>query len=326
AQNASEHNDYYSAASYCFSANINLKRQYYLESNISAYTLNNLFRTLEQKTNALDTTLAQRQIETIADLQTRMIVKERLNDVHDQIKLFRDEQHSAEESAGLLAYAEERFFSAVSWMDFFTLGGKKLIVNPELFQNSCRLKISEAEERQQYAELYVSPQYTNHIAEKVETARKALGRQEYELCLIMASQAKADANAILSTLGLDEENLPAYLQSKRKAVERIIAENSAEGVFPILGFSYYQYANSLQAQEPFTSLVYLEYALEMSDLSIYFPEQPGFMERTRLPQRIAVEWWYALGGLAVGLLIGALIFRRKKRKAEKKETKTKRKK
>ena len=115
----------------------------------------------------------------------------------------------------------------------------------------------------------------------------------------------AEANAILGSLGLTEEDLPYYVQSKRKAVERVIAENSAEGTFPILGYSYYQYANSLEAKEPASALLYLEYALEMSDLSIYFPEQKkildGFMQ-----WRISKEWIAFGEGILVG--VGMVVF------------------
>ena len=100
-------------------------------------------------------------------------------------------------------------------------------------------------------------------------------------------------------MGLSNETLPKYLESKTKAVERIIYENSAEGIFPILGYSYYQYANSLKEQE-YTSLIYLEYALEISDLEIYFPEEKTFLK----PElRINKEWLLVIEGFILGILV-----------------------
>ena len=82
------------------------------------------------------------------------------------------------------------------------------------------------------------------------------------------------------------------LDSKILAVKRVIAENSAGGKFPILGYSYYRYATSLKEEESYTALVYLEYAMEMSDLSLYFPEKKTFLQR--ISERIFITedmWW-----------------------------------
>lgn len=270
AQNASQQGDYYSAASYCFGNNIQLKTYYYQREDASVDALQILMALLEKKVLALEKKLAQENIETIADLQALMVVKERLSDVKEQIlKSLEASPDDLEELPALLAYAEERYFSALSWMQFFAMEGKEFVLDKEHLKGSCQKKISEAEERLQYANLYGGLLG----ADKEEEAKKALKGGEHELCLIIAAQAKADANAVLSVLGVSQDMVEGLLESKRKAVERVIAENSAEGIFPILGFSYYQYANSLQNTEPYTSLVYYEYALEMSDLGMYFPEQ-----------------------------------------------------
>jgi hypothetical protein len=97
-----------------------------------------------------------------------------------------------------------------------------------------------------------------------------LNADEFELCLIKAIQAKAESNAILNALGLTEENIDGFLQGKDNAAQKVMAENSKGGMFPILGYSYYQYANSLKGQDKHSTLLYLEYALEMSDLDLYF--------------------------------------------------------
>ena len=42
---------------------------------------------------------------------------------------------------------------------------------------------------------------------------------------------------------------------------------------PILGYSYYEYANTLKEDDESSALLYSEYALELSSLEIYFKEQ-----------------------------------------------------
>jgi len=313
ATNASKLEDHYSAASFCFVNNILLKNYYYKQKEPNKGKITNLFSTLEEKIVALEKKVEQEKIETISDLQTFMVVKERINDVKVQIKKFKDEVDTLEleNMYGLLAYAEERFFSAISWAEFFAMDGKKFVVDEARLQNTCMQKISESEERYQYAALFLGTPGVNGIKEKMNLAKAALEDAEFSLCLIKAAQAKADASAILSTLGVSEESIDKLFLSKQKAVERIISENSAEGVFPILGYSYYQYAISLQEQEPYTALVYLEYALEMSELGIYFPEEKSFYES--LPS-VRKETMLVIEGFVVGFIVAWFVFRRKRRK------------
>src|SRR3989344_1126615 len=129
-----------------------------------------------------------------------------------------------------------------------------------------------------------------------------------------AIQAKGDANAVLSTLGLRQDELAPVLDSKIIAVKRVLAENTAEGKFPILGYSYLQYANSLKEQDPVNALFYLEYALEMSDLSIYFPEEKNFLEN--FPQQFSLDRTW-LEGFVIGVILAILLMQLKPKKIKK---------
>ncbi len=310
AVNASERKDYYSAASYCFGTNIFLKNQYYAAKKPSKAVLISLFNSLEKKTLALDNKLAQQKIETISDLQALMVVKERNDDVKNQIKKFKEDssQQSLEDSYALLAYAEERFFSALSWMQFFSMPGKKFVLDQENLKESCTQKISEAEERNQYVSLFLSQYNLVSISEKIAQAQESYQKDEPELCLIKAAEAKAEADAILGSMGLTDENIGDFLLSKTKAVERVISENSAEGIFPILGYSYYQYAKSLQEQDKYIALLYLEYALELSELSIYFPEEKEEPVQSWFTVEIKKEWSYGLNGFIIGIIFSILFY------------------
>lgn len=317
--NSSTSGDYYSAASFCFGNNLQLKAYYYEQEELSDAKYAFLFETVARKVELIEQQLDAETIYTISDLQTLMIVRERVHDVKEQIKKFNEtfSTSTPKEKAVLLAYAEERFFSAISWQQFFAMGGKKFVVDKEQLKNSCQRKIAEAEERYQYTVLFLGELRILNVKEKIDTAQKSLDHNEFELCLIEAAQAKADSNAILSSLGLDEKNVAPYLESKQKAVERVISENSAEDIFPILGYSYYQYANSLKVSDPFTSLVYFEYALEMSDLGIYFPTKDSFLKRDDILQ-FRKEWGYVLSGVVVGagtgLIIGYFVWRGKRKR------------
>lgn len=306
ADNATKKGEYYTAASYCFGLNILLKSHYYDKKNVTEPVLQNLFLALEQKVTNLELKLASQKIETISDLQTIMVVKERVGDVKTQIKTFSKNGITLEEKRNLYSYAEERYFSALSWMQFFAMDGKKLVLDQNKLKESCMLKISEAEERDQYVGIFIGDALTQGIREKIDHATEALDAEEYGLCLIRAIQAKGEANAILSTLGLEMDFYDEFINSKSKAVERIIAENSNEGLFPILGYSYFQYANSLREEDKYATLVYLEYALEMSDLGAYFPEEKQFLEKVSsgVPSTVLnPEFVFRLEGFVAGVII-----------------------
>jgi len=120
-----------------------------------------------------------------------------------------------------------------------------------------------------------------------------------------ASEAKAEASTILSSLGITENNFENFYESKLAAVEREISKNTEEGIFPILGYSYYQYSKSLQDEDSYSSLLYLEYALELSELDIYFAEEESnsIFSYFKFNQDVMTF----LNGLIQGLFIGCIL-------------------
>ncbi|MBI2572334.1 hypothetical protein HYV86_00580 [Candidatus Woesearchaeota archaeon] len=302
--NASQRGDSYSAASFCFGNSITLRRELYIAQNVSSGQLKKYHVELEQKVGILKEKTKNVKIETISDLQALMIVQERLHDVEEQLGELSEkiEKNEIQDAIALVAYAQERLFSAESWMKFFEMDGKKYLVDDTLLSNACTQKIAEAQERHQYTTLFLNPDQISHLQEKLDQARGAQARGEKALCLIIASQVKSDANAILSSFGLDDDSAKAYYESKKDAALRIIAHNSAEGMFPILGYSYFEYAQALSEKEVYTSLLYLEYALEMSDLQIYFPEERSNFEGiSEMFNREEIKHIFQ------GILIGSLI-------------------
>jgi len=308
AKNSTALQDYYSAASYCLSANILLKQTFYEENKASINSINVSFHQLEKKIKGLKEKLSEEKITTISDLQTSAIVKERLNDAQQQIRTYKDGDLTLDQQYYLLAYAEERYNTALVWLAFFAMDGKKLEFNQELLARSCEQKIRESEERAEYANLALGDYGIAAIKEKIASAKSAQNQEEYELCLIKAAQAKADASAIMSSIGLSDETLPDYIDAKSKAVRNIIQKNSQEGMFPILGYSYYEYAQSLREdqEQKYTVLVYLEYALEMSELSIYFPEKKQDLFNREIT--ISKDFSLLAEGFIIGIIVTLLFF------------------
>ncbi|MEK6869565.1 MAG: hypothetical protein AABX74_05005, partial [Nanoarchaeota archaeon] len=67
-------------------------------------------------------------------------------------------------------------------------------------------------------------------------------------------------------------------------------------------YSYFEYANSLKEDDPFSALLYSEYALELSNLDIYFKTQKA--EKFILLDKIDKK---LLSVLVIGIILGLVI-------------------
>ena len=192
------------------------------------------------------------------------------------------------------------------------MDGREYDFDKDVLQKSCTEKIQEAEERHQYVQLFLSSGI-EHIDADIQQAMKHRDESDYEQCLITASEAKANANAILSTIGIDSGQLGALVDAKLHALEAQIFRTIEKRAFPLLGFSYYEYAQSLKNYDEASALLYAEYALEMSNLDIYFEEEQSGVEH--IGEKISLELVavFALGAIA-GALLSAFVCKKPKRR------------
>ena len=170
-----------------------------------------------------------------------------------------------------LAFGIERLDSAVSWSNFFNTPGRSFNINNDAIKDSCLNKISEVEERLEYIKLYI-PLPLEEIRKEVDYAYDDYNKKEYSLCLYKASKAKAQINVILNSMGVKDEQITQLIDDRIYHAEQIIGKQIQNDVFPIVGYSYYEYAKSLKENDNFSSLLYLEYAIELSKLDTYFKQ------------------------------------------------------
>ena len=321
-----EHSNYYSAASYCFSLGVlarkaNLKELE--EKNPSR--IRELYNVLWKAINEFDHNLERINLTSLAQLETYIIVKERLFEAKDSLVRIANNITADE-----LAYAIERYYSAVYWSDFFRIKGKRVELDAEYLQEACYKKLSEAEERLNYASLYVPPALQNS-RNTIKQAYAFALEENYKMCLFKASFAKAESNLLLSTIAVGKNQLDELTEEKLKAVEKVILKEQSRGGFPILGYSYYEYATSLKENNDVVSgLVFAEYALELSNIEIYFPKKSFFPKISLILLRInyPIIMLFASAfilGLATGIFLTSRITR-KKTERRKKQQKQQRKK
>jgi len=287
---------YYPAASYCFGANIKLRSiliEDIPQDNIVAQ-MNNLKTELKEFEAEID----GKEIKTITDLQTKIIVKERILDANNILNIAFEKIEEKQNSTDNFAYAMERLFSAQVWANFFGKGDQKLELKESQIKESCLNKVSEAEERFQYVNL-LTPFTLEDTRKQLDLAYKDYENEDYELCLFKASKSKAELDVTLSALNVAEDAIPYLIDEKLKAAEEQIIEESDKGRFPILGYSYYLYSKDLKETNEISSLIYAELALELSNLWPYFKERQIYQEPSLDLKSIQIF----LAGILIGILI-----------------------
>lgn len=297
---AYEEGKYYAAASYCYGSNVEYTRLSLEEQNLSKKELRKKINTLTKDIKELDKEIEALPVDTITDLESYMVTKERISEALTHVQAAEENFNNTAASIISVAWATERLNSALSWSEFFGKPGKKFTFDQASLSKSCALKLSEVEERIQYVELFL-PVSLSTVRAEYQEAKQELANKNYELCLFKASKAKASVGVILSVFGMRQEQYEELVQTKLDIVGDLIAEESVKQAFPILGYSYYEYANSLKETDVVSSLLYTEYALELGNLDMYFKNG-----NTLRKQKERVDY-DKLALLLLGIIIGITI-------------------
>jgi uncharacterized protein len=295
---------YYSQASFCFGANIKLSQEAVIEAGLSGPSLASQINEHQKRIVTYHEKIDNMALQSMTDLQTYLIVKERIIEADDFLKraVQSYEGDQLDDARYQYAYSIERYNSALSWSAFFNKGSGSLKLDKEALRTSCVQKLSEAEERYQYVQLYL-PNRLESTKANIERSYDLLDSEEYELCLFTASKAKSEADIILSAISLSEENLDDYIDIKLSVAANLIAKQEQD--FPILGYSYYEYAQSLKESDKYSALMYAEYALELSNLDLYFKDHAK-KPYPMFSRGLVIA--FALGTL-LGVLVGLSLYK-----------------
>lgn len=305
---------YYAAASFCFASNVRFSTILLQSSNITD-------RQIIEEAKNISAELQKRkrdipQYKTIADLETYALVLERLVESEQSLNASLTALAGGDRNNALrsLAFARERLNSADSWSVFFGSQSRQITIDSESLQNSCINKLAEAEERYQYVHLFL-PDALQSTRTDLDSAYYDFGAKRFDFCLFKASKSKAEADAVLSAIGVSENQMQNVLDQRQNAARIVIARQTAKGNFPIAGYSYYEYANSLRNIDPASALLFYEYALELSNLDIYFKQQATAPSRnfafSNATERSISAGILLVSGILMGLIAGILISRKK---------------
>lgn len=315
---AMQDESFYAAASFCFRANVEYKKQWYQEQNFSIEEIGVRAEQLRDEARTVKKATQGENVSSVTGLQTFMAVMERAEEAEE---LAKDalKAKNASKAATNLGYAEERLFSAKTWSRFFGLNGRQIVVDEESLQESCAAKIAEAEERYNYVKSII-PEALSTTKEDIEKAYRKLRDKEYIMCLYGASKAKAEADVLLNLIGVKESRFDEVITLKLGIAQKALVKEQQKQVFPIIAYSYYEYAKSLREFDRVSALLFAEYALELAHVDLYFEE----VKKARVPEDAIKPWMIeAIVSVGVLALIWALIMSYRDRPSSRKRSKPK---
>lgn len=317
-------NKSYSASSFCYSANVILKEHQLALTNVT--TIGNektffrtYYRSLLKRYVNMSKRLTQHPKNTITELESYVIVKERILDGIDNLGITIDEFNTltlpytnttsemikdyASQNAKQqylnprdLARASERLISAENWIMFYDMKTKDIPINNKILEESCQEKISEVTELYQYL-VSEFPLTLQDISTEIDELNSFLATKSYDVCFFRGMHIKARLNSVLSLLY--NSDVEALIKQNLNVADDIIAGQQKNDLFPILGYSYYEYANTLLGEnDPSSALYYASIALEISNIDLYLQteQSPFFFDKDRF------------FSLMIGIIIGINIF------------------
>lgn len=319
-KNSTLNNEFYSSASYCFGSALNSQyiklKDDFLEYNTLNYEkLNKKINETKKRIEEYKNFIKNKDLNTLSDLEVYMIVNDRLNEAEDRLNkaiLINNSNinNSINNSSQIinynqsiynLAYSIERLNSAISWANFFNMKGKKFSINKETMDDSCLKKVSEVEERLQYLKFYIPTSFED-VENSIKDSYNEYNNKNPELCIYKASIAKAKLNLILNTMSVEIDKIKDLIDDRSFSVKKVISKQNKRDIFPILAYSYYEYGNSLKNSDEYSSLLYLEYALEFGNLDIYFEKN-----KIKIPNFDKRYAYFFIGGLIIGVILGIAI-------------------
>lgn len=294
---ATEQKRFYSAASSCYGANVKLRYLLLKSKNTSSTEIITITYKIKNGIFESQNNLDAKKLETINDLQAAMVVRERLIEADENLDnvLKSLKENNTDEAMYSLANGIERLTSAASWSNFFNKGGRKFNIDKNSLMESCVSKIGEASERLEYIKMMTSLPL-NNTQKELDYAYNDYAKGNYELCLFTASKAKAEADILISLLGVSANSTDDFIELKLELARENILRQTSKGIFPILGYSYYEYADTLKKIDPGSALLYVEYALELSNVDIYFKQQNS--SAIKIDSRV---------GLAISFIVGLIL-------------------
>ncbi len=296
---------YYAAASYCFSAyRDSLQRRAARELRAGNTSMPKLSRMAEDDAfrALLKLNASRGMLNGSAErLQLASILEERVWEMRDAIGRMKRAMEANKTDAFLDAYAlvRSRAMSIHGWLRLANWLPVGPSIDTRSLRNACMTALEHAREKLSYASLFDAS-----LREGIARAEAAV-TENPAYCAFKAEKTRAEADLVITLSMLPREVVHAYALANHNETGRLLALKAAESrSFPIMAYSYYEYAGSLLSKEnppDVTVILYDTYAAELATL---FPAPSRGLPRfSMLPRMLGIGMLFAVFLLLPCLLL-----------------------
>ncbi len=272
---------YYTSLSKSFQARINLN---YVKNYLDIYRrdreISSVVKEEIQSTNSsLKQIKAQikgkEDFNSIEELQGYAAAQNRIGTTEELLEQAKNSLEVGELANSIRSYsrAQERLKTAKFWYQLSkdldrnnqkTLNQGEIRFQAQNFIHSARLlKI--------YLENLAGMQQETPMLDR---ARNNLENERYAAALYNAMEARSTLEAMIVSMGSDQETLNSRINQAENSAKIAIGKLQEKGIQPILGLSYYEFAQSYKKSDKTTALVYLKQA-RLSSTAFFFQEGSG---------------------------------------------------
>lgn len=285
AKKALEDGGYYTTLSLDFQARITIRHvDWYLDVETDA-DLENLLKNVDDEIKSTENTISNLTIRGISMLQAVAASEERIEQAKSLLKDAWSAYYDGNywDAVSNAAFAYERIQTAKFWASLGERYAKGDVIERESLKETARDYLDNS----RLIITYITSMFGEvNLQELINLMNEGEGYYQdgkYSAAIFSAMEARIQAEIILDTLGIDNETiLMDKLQRMKEDAKVAIAQAQKEGIYPILSFSYYEFAQSYENQGGLdniqTAMMFYQYAKETSTVFLETTSPPKIIE------------------------------------------------
>ena len=276
---------YYTTLSLDFQARITIRHvDWYLDIETDA-DLENLLKNVDDEIKSTENTISNLTIRGISMLQAVAASEERLEQAKSLLKDAWSAYYDGNywDAVSNAAFAYERIQTAKFWASLGERYAKGDVIERESLKETARDYLDNS----RLIITYITSMFGEvNLQELINLMNEGEGYYQdgkYSAAIFSAMEARIQAEIILDTLGIDNETiLMDKLQRMKEDAKVAIVQAQKEGIYPILSFSYYEFAQSYENQGGLdniqTAMMFYQYAKETSTVFLETTSPPKIIE------------------------------------------------
>ena len=285
AKKALDDGRYYTTLSLDFQARITIRHvDWYLDVETDA-DLENLLKNVDDEIKSTENTISNLTIRGISMLQAVAASEERIEQAKSLLKDAWSAYYDGNywDAVSNAAFAYERIQTAKFWASLGERYAKGDVIERESLKETARDYLDNS----RLIITYITSMFGEvNLQELINLMNEGEGYYQdgkYSAAIFSAMEARIQAEIILDTLGIDNETiLMDKLQRMKEDAKVAIAQAQKEGIYPILSFSYYEFAQSYENQGGLdniqTAMMFYQYAKETSTVFLETTSPPNIIE------------------------------------------------